>query len=233
MAQYGTPLEALAEVAVKNHAHGANNPNAHFQKTITRKDVLEAKPVAEPLGLYDCAPISDGAAAAVLCPAEMAADLRARPVRVLASAQAADAPSLVDKKDITQFEATRRASEAAFRQAGLTPEDVDFAEVHDCFTIAEIVALEDIGFFLKGDGGRATLEGHTAMDGALPVNPSGGLKAKGHPVGATGLAQVYEAVRQLQGDAGRRQVPGAEVGLCHNLGGSGATCTVHIFSALR
>ncbi len=230
MESYGTTLEALAEVAVKNHAHGLLNPNAHIRKAITREMALDARPVAEPLGLYDCSPISDGAGAAVLCPMEMAADLHPRPVRVLASAQASGVPALQDKADITRFEATSLAGAKAFDAAGLNPEDVDVAEVHDCFTIAEIVALEDLGFYRKGEGGRAALEGRSALGGTMPVNTSGGLKAKGHPVGATGLAQIHELVLQLRGEGGARQVPGAEVGLAHNMGGSGATCAVHILS---
>jgi len=230
MQKYGTPLEALAEVAVKNHAHGLLNPNAHIRKAITRQQALDARPVAEPLGLYDCSLISDGASAAVICPAEMAAEFSARPVRVAASAQASDSPALLDKDDITRFEATVRAGSDAFHQAGLSPENVDLAEVHDCFTMAEIMALEDLGFYRKGEGGRAALEGQTALGGTMPVNTSGGLKSKGHPVGATGVAQIHELVLQLRGEAEERQVPGAEVALAHNLGGSGATCAVHILT---
>ena len=231
MHEYGTPREALAEVAVKNHANGCMNPNAHMRKLITREQALDARPVAESLGLYDCSLISDGAAAVVVCPTEMAADLHPRPVRVLASAQASGSPALQDKADITRFEATDHAGREAFRQAGLNPEDVDLAEVHDCFTISEIVALEDLGFFPKGEGGRGALEGRTALGGAMPVNTSGGLKAKGHPVGATGIAQIHEIVTQLRGEAGARQVPGAEVGLAQNMGGSGATSVVHVLSS--
>ncbi len=231
MHEFGTTREDLAAVAVKNHAHGHLNPNAHLQKEITLQEALDARPVADPLGLFDCSLISDGAAAVVLCPTERAADLHPKPVAVLASEQASDSPALADKRDITRFRATERASERAFLRADLQPEDVDLAEVHDCFTIAEIVALEDIGFYRKGEGSRGAREGKTALGGAMPVNPSGGLKAKGHPVGATGVAQVCEVVTQLRGEAGPRQVPGAEVGLAHNLGGSGATCAVHILSS--
>ncbi|MEE9196904.1 MAG: thiolase domain-containing protein, partial [bacterium] len=231
MHEFGTTREDLAAVAVKNHAHGQLNPNAHLQKEITLQEALDARPVADPLGLFDCSLISDGAAAVVLCPTEGAADLHPKPVAVLASEQASDSPALADKRDITRFRATERASERAFLRADLQPGDVDLAEVHDCFTIAEIVALEDIGFYRKGEGSRGAREGETALGGAMPVNTSGGLKAKGHPVGATGVAQVCEVVTQLRGEAGPRQVPGAEVGLAHNLGGSGATCAVHILSS--
>ena len=231
MHEYGTTCEDMARVAVKNHAHGYLNPGAHLQIKITLEEVLGSRPVADPICLLDCSPISDGAAAVVLCPGEMAADLHPKPIRVLASAQASDAPALSDKSDITRFQSTCRAAEEAFRRAGMQPEDIDLAEVHDCFTIAEIMALEDIGFYRKGEGGRGACERETALGGAMPVNASGGLKAKGHPVGATGVAQICEIALQLRGDAGPHQVPGAEVGLAHNLGGSGATCAVHILAS--
>ena len=231
MHEHGTTREEIAHVAVKNHAHGKLNPNAHMQKDVTLPQVLDAKPVAEPLGLFDCSLISDGAAAVVLCPSETASAHHEKPVEVLASAQASDSPALSDKRDITSFHATQKAGEAAFSQAGLSREDVDLAEIHDCFTMAEIIALEDLGFFAKGEGGRGAVEGMTKLGGAMPVNTSGGLKSKGHPVGATGVAQIHELTLQLRGEAGARQVPGAEVGLAHNLGGSGATCAVHILGA--
>lgn len=228
MHEHGTTREEIAHVAVKNHAHGRLNPNAHMQKDVTLPQVMDAKPVAEPLGLFDCSLISDGAAAVVLCPTESASAHHEKPVEVLASAQASDSPALSDKQDITSFYATQKAGEEAFSQAGLNREDVDLAEIHDCFTVAEIIALEDLGFFAKGEGGRGALEGMTKLGGVMPVNTSGGLKSKGHPVGATGVAQIHELTLQLRGEAGARQVPGAEVGLAHNLGGSGATCAVHI-----
>lgn len=231
MHEHGTTREEIAHVAVKNHAHGKLNPNAHMQKDVTLPQVMDAKPVAEPLGLFDCSLISDGAAAVVLCPSETASAHHEKPVEVLASAQASDSPALSDKRDITSFHATQKAGEAAFSRAGLSREDVDLAEIHDCFTMAEIIALEDLGFFARGEGGRGAVEGMTKLGGAMPVNTSGGLKSKGHPVGATGVAQIHELTLQLRGEAGARQVPGAEVGLAHNLGGSGATCAVHILGA--
>ena len=231
MHEHGTTREEIARVAVKNHAHGRLNPNAHVRREVSLAQVLDARPVAEPLGLFDCSLISDGAAAVALCPTEMASDRHEKPVRVLASTQASDSPALSDKRDITSFPATERAGEEAFARARLSREDVDLAEIHDCFTVAEIVALEDLGFFARGEGGRGASEGATRLGGALPVNASGGLKAKGHPVGATGVAQIHELALQLRGEAGARQVPGAEVGLAHNLGGSGATCAVHILAA--
>ena len=231
MHEHGTTREEIAHVAVKNHAHGRLNPNAHMQKDVTLPQVMDAKPVADPLGLFDCSLISDGAAAVVLCPAELASAHHEKPVGVLASAQASDSPALSDKHDITSFYATQKAGEEAFSQAGLSREDVDLIEIHDCFTVAEIIALEDLGFFAKGEGGRGAIEGMTKLGGAMPVNTSGGLKSKGHPVGATGVAQIHELTLQLRGEARARQVPGAEVGLAHNLGGSGATCAVHILGA--
>ena len=159
MHEHGTTREEIAQVAVKNHAHGKLNPNAHMQKDVTLPQVLDARPVAEPLGLFDCSLISDGAAAVVLCPSETASSHHEKPVGVLASAQASDSPALSDKRDITTFYATQKAGEEAFSQAGLSREDVDLAEIHDCFTMAEIIALEDLGFFAKGEGGRGAIEG--------------------------------------------------------------------------
>ena len=226
---YGTTREMLSAVAVKNHRHGARNPRAHLRKEITLEKAMNAQPICDPLNLYDCSLISDGAAAVVVASRERARSLAGIPVRILAAAQASDVPCLHDKPDITISRATRLAASRAFGEARLRPADVDLAEVHDCFTIAEIVATEDIGFFEKGKGGPAALDGATTFGGSIPVNVSGGLKSKGHPVGATGLAQVFEMVTQLRGQAGERQVAGAAVGLAHNLGGSGATCTVHLF----
>ncbi len=159
MHEHGTTREEIAQVAVKNHAHGRLNPNAHMRKEVTLPQVLDARPVAEPLGLFDCSLISDGAAAVVLCPAEAASAHHEKPVEVAASAQASDSPALSDKRDITSFHATRKAGEDAFAQAGLGREDVDLAEIHDCFTVAEIIALEDLGFFAKGEGGPRRARG--------------------------------------------------------------------------
>ncbi len=229
MHQYGTTREMLSSVAVKNHRHGLHNPRAHMRKEITLEKAMAAQPICDPLNLFDCSLVSDGAAAVVLTTADRARGLAGTPIRVIAAGQASDLPCLHDKPDITVSRATVLAAKRALDHAGLRPSDVDLAEVHDCFTIAEILATEDIGFFEKGKGGPAALEGATTFGGVIPVNVSGGLKSKGHPVGATGLAQVVEVVTQLRGDAGERQVKGAEVGLTHNLGGSGATCTVHLF----
>ena len=228
MAKYGTTEEQMAAVAVKNHAHGTLNPKAQFQKAITVEQVLKSAYVADPLKLLDCCPFSDGGAAVVLASEEVART-RKRPVWVLASSAASDWMLLGDKRDLARVPATERAAAAAYKQAGLGPADVDVVELHDCFTIAEIVATEGLGLFEPGAGGRAAAEGLTSLGGAIPVNPSGGLKAKGHPIGATGAAQIAEIVTQLRGEAGPRQVGDARVGLTHTLGGNTATVLVSLF----
>jgi acetyl-CoA C-acetyltransferase len=230
MRRYGTTHDQMAAVAVKNHHHACFNPIAQYQMEITIEDVNRSPMVADPLHVLDCSPISDGAAAVVLAPTEMASKLSESPIKVAASAQASDTLALHDRRDLTTLDATVHAGRAAFAQAGIEPRKVDVAEVHDCFTIAEILAIEDLGFVEKGQGGRATEEGLTAIGGYLPINTSGGLKACGHPVGATGIKQAYEIALQLRGEAGRRQVDEAEVGLAHNVGGSGGTALVHIFT---
>ncbi|RLF40124.1 MAG: thiolase domain-containing protein [Thermoplasmata archaeon] len=232
MYEYGTTREQLAMVAVKNHENALLNPNAQFHRKITVEDVINSPPVATPLNLLDCSPISDGAAALVLCPLEKAKEYTDKIVKIIGSGQATDSLALHGREDICTFMSTVKASREAYKQAGIQPKDVDVAEVHDCFTIAEILAIEDLGFVKKGEGGKAVEEGLTARDGEIPVNPSGGLKAKGHPVGATGVAQVAEIVLQLRGEAGKRQIPDARIGLAHNIGGSGASCTVHILEAV-
>ena len=228
MHEYGTTREQLAQVAVKNHENGLLNPEAQFHKKITIEDVINAPMVADPLTLLDCSPISDGAAALILCPLDRAKDYTDKIVKIIGAGQASDSLALHGREDICTFRATVNAARMAYEQAGIKPTDIDVAEVHDCFTIAEILAIEDLGFVKKGEGGKAVEEGRTARDGDIPINPSGGLKAKGHPVGATGVAQVAEIVLQLRGEAGERQIKDARIGLAHNIGGSGASCTVHI-----
>jgi acetyl-CoA C-acetyltransferase len=232
MFQYGTTREHLAAVAVKNHANGALNPDAQMRKAITMEQALAGKPIADPLTLYDCSLVSDGAAAIMLAPAERAGEFTDKPVRVLAVAQASDSVALDQKEDITTFPAVRMAARKAYEAAGVTPADIEVAEIHDCFTIAEIIALEDLGFVKPGEGGPYTAAGHTALAGSRPVNTSGGLKSKGHPVGATGAAQICDLVAQLRCEAGERQVARASLGLAQNLGGSGATCVVTILGAV-
>jgi acetyl-CoA C-acetyltransferase len=224
--EFGAMREHLAAVAVKNHANGLRNPRAHLRKAITMEQALAGRPIADPLTLYDCSLISDGAAAVLLGPTEDWPD----GVRVRGVGQASDALALEDKADITTFPAVRAAAQKAYRMAGIGPLEVDFAEVHDCFTIAELIALEDLGFVERGCAGPYTLEGRTAFGGERPINASGGLKSKGHPVGATGVAQIVEVVEQIRGECGERQLAQARVGLTQNLGGSGASAVVGVFS---
>jgi acetyl-CoA C-acetyltransferase len=232
MFEFGTKREHLAAVAVKNHANGARNPLAHMRKTITLEQALAGKLVAEPLTVYDCSLISDGAAAVVIVPVSHAPRYRSSKfARVLAAVQSSDTVPLDSKPDITTFSAVTRAAKQAYAQAGIGPRDVHLAEVHDCFTIAEIVASEDLGFTPKGDGGPFAAAGCTAMGGVIPINTSGGLKSKGHPVGATGVGQLCDLVQQLRGEAGDRQVAKHQIGLAQNLGGSGGTCVITILEA--
>jgi acetyl-CoA C-acetyltransferase len=233
MYRYGTTSEQLAEVAVKNHKNGSLNPIAQYKNIISVSDVLKSIMVADPLHIFDCSPITDGASALVLAPADVAHKYTDTPIYIKATAQASDTIALHDRRDITTLDATVVAAKRAYSMAKLKPKDIDLVEVHDCFTIAEICAIEDLGFADKGKGGIVTAEGETAIGGRIPVNTSGGLKACGHPVGATGIKQAVEIVAQLRGDAGRRQVDGANYGMTHNVGGSGATAVVHIFSRDR
>ena len=233
MHKYGTTQEQLAQVAVKNHHNAAMNPKAQYKNEISTSVVLNSAMIADPLRIYDCSPITDGAAAIVLAPAEVARRFTDTPVYVSASAQASDTIALHDRRDITTLDATVHAARWAYKKAGIGPEDIHLAEVHDCFTIAEICAIEDLGFVKKGEGGPVTEEGMTALDGKIPINPSGGLKACGHPVGATGVKQAVEIISQLRGEAGKRQVAKAEMGLTHNVGGTGGTAIVHILSINR
>jgi len=229
--EYKVKREALAEVAVKNHYHGSLNPLAHFRNKITVEDALTAPPVAEPLRKYDCSPISDGAAVAILAPLETARKYTDTPIIVRASVPASDTLSLLKRRDMCTMDATVNAANKAFSLAHIERKDVDVVEVHDCFTIAELLAIEDLGFCEKGEASKLYYEGQTYVGGTLPVNTDGGLKAAGHPVGATGVKQIVELVKQLRGEAEKgRQVSGAEIGLAHNVGGSGATAVVTILS---
>jgi acetyl-CoA C-acetyltransferase len=228
MERHGTTETQMAHVAVKNHRHGVLNPKAQFQREISVETVLKSPYVADPLKLYDCCPFTDGGAAIVLAAEDFARTCK-RPIWVLATAAASDTMFLHEKSDLSRVSATERAAAAAYRQAGKTPADVDVVELHDCFTIAEIVATEGLGLFELGTGGIAAERGWTSLGGKIPVNPSGGLKAKGHPIGATGAAQIGEIVTQLRGEAGARQVEGAAVGLAHTLGGNTATVLVSLF----
>ena len=224
MAQHGTTREQLAAVAVKAHENALTNPKAHFHRRISFDDVVSARTVADPLTVLDCAPVSDGAAAMVLSGVDGPSG--PHDVRLAAVAQASDTLSVLARADLTSFAATRRAAADAYATTGLAPADVDLVEVHDCFTIAEIIAIEDLGFFRPGEGGPAVLEQRTSVEGDLPVNVGGGLKAKGHPVGATGVAQLVDSALRLRGADER--FPNAEVALTHNVGGSGATAVVSV-----
>ena len=228
MHKYHMTREQLAQVAVKNHFNGARNPIAQYQQEITLETVMKSTMVAEPLRLFDCSPITDGAAAVIVAPLDRAREFTDTPIKVLATAQASDTIALHDRRDISTLDATIAASERAFRMSKLSHKDIDMVEVHDCFSIAEICAIEDLGFCRKGMAGKFTADGETALGGSIPVNTSGGLKACGHPVGATGIKQVFEIVQQLRGEAGKRQVENAKIGMTHNVGGTGATVAVHI-----
>ena len=228
--KYGTTEVELAHVAVKNHFHAHRNPNAQFRNLITVEQVLHSPCIADPLKLLDCSPISDGAAAVVLTGNKKLISKTAKAVRLVASAVGTDSLGLAQRKSLTELKATKDASARAYQAAGVGPKDIDVAEVHDCFTVAEILAMEDLGFYRKGQAAKAIAKEQTMLGKSadLVVNPSGGLKACGHPVGATGVKQMAEIVEQLRGSAGQRQVKGARVGLTHNVGGSGATAVVHI-----
>ena len=232
MHEYGTTKEQLAQVAVKNHANGAKNPYAQYRREITLELAMNATTVAYPLGLLDCSPVTDGAASLILCTADKAKKYTDKPIKIIGSGQGSDSLALHGRRDICTLDATVHAAKTAYKQAGITSKDIDFAEVHDCFTIAEICAIEDLGFVKKGEGGKAIDNKITTLDGSLPVNTSGGLKSKGHPVGATGVAQMVEVTQQLRGEAEARQLKDAKIGLAHNVGGSGATCVIHIMEAM-
>jgi acetyl-CoA C-acetyltransferase len=229
MQAYGTTEEDMAWVAVKNHRHGAKNPKAQFRREVSVEDVLASAMVSEPLRLLHCSPISDGAAALLLCPLDQASKFTDRPVQIIGSGFATSSMALADRKDPAFLDAVAASADKAFKMATVGPKDIQLAEVHDCFCIAEIGCIEALGFVEKGKGGEAAKSGLTALGGKIPVNTSGGLKSKGHPVGATGIAQAIEVVEQLQEKSGERQVDGARIGLTQNMGGSGASSVVHIF----
>jgi acetyl-CoA C-acetyltransferase len=229
-ARYGTDREEMAAVTVKNRAHAEGSPIAMFDAPVSVEQVVSSRPIADPLCLYDCSPISDGAAAVVVTTRANAAGARERPVRIRACEQASGATAISQVADLTTFEATTAAAGRAFAAAGVAPEELDVVELHDCFSIAEIVDCEDLGLLPRGEAPSAIADGATSFGGSRAVvNPSGGLLSRGHPVGATGLAQINELVRQLRGVA-HRQVEGAALALAHNLGGTGATATVTVLA---
>ncbi len=255
MAKYGAAPKAFQHVAIKNHENGALNEKAQFNQTIPQ--IMEAKKkraqqkgrpipawenafdflsdprgnpnIAWPMRLFDCSPVSDGGAVVLLVAEDIAKDFTDKPLYLIGSGQASDG-ALAERATLSNIPAAEAAAHQAYAMAGLTPSDIDFAEVHDCFTVAEIMAIEDLGFFPRGEGWKAGIEGKTSREGDMPINTSGGLKAKGHPVGASGVGQVIEVWKQLRGIAGQRQLSSnPQIGLTHNVGGSGQTCVVNIF----
>jgi acetyl-CoA C-acetyltransferase len=232
MEAHGATEEDLAWVAVKNHRHGAMNPKAQFRREIDVDDVLRSTMVASPLRMLHCSPVSDGAAAVLLCPLDQAAKYTDKPVKIIGSGMATGPMALADRDDPAVLDSVAKSAARAYEMAGVSPESVQVAEVHDCFSIAEVCCIEALGLACAGEGGQAARGGVTALGGRIPVNTSGGLKSKGHPVGATGVAQAIEIFEQLRGEAGDRQVDGARVGLTQNMGGSGASSVVHIFEGV-
>ena len=232
LTEFKATEEDFARVAVKNHENGFLNPKAHLRKKITIDDVMSSAVVASPLKLYDCCPFSDGASSVILCSEKFAKEHGGDYVRVIGSGRGGSPAALQGREHMTTIPSTKLAAQAAYKMAGITAKDVDFAEVHDCFTIAEIVDSEDLGFFEKGKGVDAVREGRTSRNGDIPINPSGGLKSKGHPIGATGVGQVVEVYEQLTGKAGERTVKDAKIGLTQNFGATGASCAVHIFQSV-
>lgn len=226
--EYGTNEVHLAKVAVKNHKNAISNPVAHFHQEITIEEVLASAPVASPLKLLDCSPITDGAAAVLLTHQDLASSFNKSPIYLIGLGHDTAPIGLYDRKILTSLPAVIGACNKAYQTGNLTPQEVDVAEVHDCFTIAELVQIEDLGFCEKGMSKILIDEGRTEIGGDIPINPSGGLKAKGHPIGATGVSQIVEIVKQLRGDAHERQVADAKTGLCCNIGGSGASAIVSI-----
>jgi acetyl-CoA C-acetyltransferase len=235
MATYHIDRTPLAHVAVKNHENGLKSPKAHLKKRITVEDVLNAPLIAYPFGLYDCCPVTDGAAVVILAEGSLAKQIHPKPVWVagMGLSVTSQRPQWEPGYDYLGFRATKEAAEQAYKQAGIKNprKEIHVAEVHDCFTWTEITNYEDLGFAEKGEGWKLILDGVTHLDGALPVNPSGGLKSFGHPIGASGVRMIAEITLQLRGEAGERQVKGATTGLAHNVGGPGAVSTVTILRA--
>jgi acetyl-CoA C-acetyltransferase len=229
MAEYGTTEEQMALVSVKNHYYGNLNPFAHMQKEVTLEKALSSFTVAHPLKLFDCSLITDGAAAVLLASEEKAKSISSKPVWIAGLGLATDTMRITERKSLTSIMASPEAARIAYKMAGVGPADIDVATVHDCFTIAEIVAYEDLGFCERGEGGKLIEAKETYVGGKIPVNVDGGLKSKGHPLGATGVSMAIEITKQLRGEAGQRQVKNAEIGLTHNVGGTGQVVAIHIF----
>jgi len=228
--KYGLTRKQLAHVAVKNHKNGSMNPRAQFPFETTIDEVINSVMVADPLTIMDCSPVTDGAAAVILCPLDLAKKkFKDHPIiHVIGSGHATDSIALHSRKDLTWLKAVELSAKKAYEMADKKPSDIDLCEVHDCFTIAEICTTEALGFFEPGKGGKAVEAGETEIDGKIPINTSGGLKSKGHPVGATGIAQILEITEQLRGVSGKRQVKNARIGMTQNMGGSGGSSVCHI-----
>ena len=232
MDRYGTTREQLAAVSVKNHKNGLKNPDAQFQREISLDAVLNSVMIADPLTILQCSPISDGAAAIILGPLDMVRKMTDKVVKITGSGVATDTIALHSRKDVTSLDAVKLSAERAYKMANRKPEDINVCEVHDCFSIAELVTIEELGFVEKGKSGQFVVEGNTEIDGKIPINTSGGLKSKGHPVGATGIAQIIEIQKQLTDNAGERQVKDAKIGMAQNMGGTGASSVVHIMEVV-
>jgi acetyl-CoA C-acetyltransferase len=229
MSKYGTKKEHFAMIAVKNHHNGTLDPYAHFQFEVTMEQVMNAPMISWPLGLFDCCPTTDGAAAIILTREDIARQYTDKPVYLWSSALACDDFYGHQKRHYHQWDTTTIAAKTAYEMAGISPKDIDVAEIHDCFTCTELIDYEDLGFCERGKGGQWIENGGPMIDGEIPCNVSGGLKSKGHPIGATGVAQACEIFWQLRGEAGKRQVKDPKIGLTHNLGGTGAVALVNIF----
>ncbi len=227
--EFGTTRKQLSMVSVKNHHYGAMNPYAHLQKEVSLDEAMKSMPVCQPLNLYDCCLISDGAAAVILANEEKAKKITDTPVWFAGLGAASDTMMISDRHSLVELAATKLAAEEAYKMAAIGPDDINVACTHDCFTIAEIMSYEDLGFCQKGQGGKFIEEGQPYIGGKVPINVDGGLKSKGHPLGATGVSMTVEITRQLRGEAGRRQVPNAEIGMTHNVGQSGQFCYVHVY----
>ncbi|MHA2404392.1 MAG: thiolase domain-containing protein, partial [Candidatus Kariarchaeaceae archaeon] len=229
MAQYGTTREMLSSVGVKNHHYGAKNPNAHIQKEVGIEEAMNAVQIASPLNLYDCSLISDGGAAVLLTKDSLARNFTDTPISIMGIGSGSDTMTMAKRSSLTSLAGAKRAAKVAYNMAGLQPSDIDLAEVHDCFSIAELIAMEDLGLYNPGEAGPAVLDKQTYVGGKIPINVDGGLKSKGHPLGATGVSQAVEIRKHLLGEAGDRQVDGANIGLSHNVGQTGQFVNVMIY----
>ncbi len=229
MAEFGTDREMLSSVGVKNHYYGSKNPVAHIQKEVSLEEAMNAVQIASPLNLYDCSLISDGGAAVLLTKDSLAKNFTDTPISIMGIGSGSDTMQMARRSSLTSLNGAKQAAETAYKMAGIQPSDVNVAELHDCFTIAELIAMEDLGLYAPGEAGPAVVDQQTYIGGKIPINVDGGLKSKGHPIGATGVSQAAELRKQLLGEAGSRQVEGAEIGLSHNVGQTGQFVNVMIY----